>query len=150
MHDGYKYRVWYTNFNMYLQYVESYDRVNWSERTRVPIVLGIGIWHQEITFTGERYEALMVGADWGNWPEFRLFYATSDDGLDFGAGKEIIISNISPELYGMGAHKSSFVRRDGIYQFYIAVVASDNTWRLFYFEIAEENLYRIFACNMAE
>ena len=145
MHDGEKYRLWYTNFYSILYYIESADLVNWSERTRVRADLGgLGIWHHEIAFTGEKYEALLTSADWGNRPEFRLFYATSYDGMDFGVGREIVIERISPALEGLTVHKCAFVRRDGIYQMYIAVFDRNSRWRLFYFEIAEENLYRLF------
>jgi len=145
MRDGSTYRLWYTNFNSHLFLIESDDLTNWSERTRIRAELnGLGIWHHEIVYTGERYEALFTSADWGNHPEFRLFYAKSYDGLDFGIGREINIERISLELEGMTVHKCTFVKLNGVYQMYIAVFDANNVWRLFYFEISEENLHALF------
>ena len=143
--DGSMYRLWYTNFSSQLFYIESKDLINWSERIWVQADLGgLGIWHHEIRFTGERYEALLTSADWGNNPEFRLFHAVSYDGLDFGTGREISIRCISPALSELTVHKCSFVKIDRVYQMYITVFCNRNVWRLFYFEIAEENFYRLF------
>jgi len=145
MHNDSTYRLWYTNFNSQLFLINSTDLINWSERTQVKADLnGLGIWHHEIAFTGERYEALFTSANWENQPEFRLFFAVSDDGIDFGTGSEIDIEKISPELTGMTVHKCTFVNHDGVYQMYIAVFNHANVWRLFYFEVAEEMLYRLF------
>ena len=145
MHDGAVYRVWYTNFDSVLYYIESPDLVNWSPRVSVPADLGgLGIWHLDIVFTGEEYEALFTSANWSSEPTFRLFYATSSDGLSFGRGHEISIDRISPDLEGMTVHKCSFVRQNGIYQMYIAVFTPDSVWKLFYFEIAEEHLDVLF------
>jgi len=147
MHDGFKYRLWYANFYSHLFYIESVDLMAWSEKVRVRADLnGLGIWHHDIVFTGERYEALFTSADWGNHPVFRLFYAVSYDGIDFGTGSEMSIQRISPELEAMTVHKCTFVKIDGIYQMYIAVFDQDSVWRLFYFEIAEENLFKLFDC----
>ena len=145
MHDGSYYRLWYTNYYSALFYIRSPDAVNWTERTQVRADLnGLGIWHHDIVFNGEKYEALLTSADWGNSPLFRLFYAVSHDGLDFGTGREIRLDRISPELEGMTVHKCTFVRQNGIYQMYFAAFDQDSYWRLFYFEIHEENLYRLF------
>ena len=142
MYDDTKYRLWYATYNSSLFYIESRDLINWSERVRV--LPGFQVWHHELQFTGEMYEALLVGTDWDNEPQFRLFYATSYDGINFDKPKEIRIQSISPELEGMTVHKSSFVRQRGIYQFYIAAFTGNNVWRMFYFEIYEENLYKLF------
>jgi len=145
MHNDAQYRVWYTNFDSVLFYVESYDLENWSERRRVNANLGgLGVWHHDIVFTGKRYEALFTASNWGNHPTFRLFYANSHDGFNFGTGREIRIDRISPELESMTVHKCTFVKIDGVYQMYIAAFTRNNVWRLFYFEIAVENLYRLF------
>ena len=145
MYDGFKYRLWYANFTSALFYVESADLINWSPRRQVRADLnGFGIWHHDIVFTGEKYEALFTSADWGNEPRFRLFYAVSDDGLDFGIGREIVIEQISPALKGLTVYKSTFVRQNGIYQMYLSVFSNNYEWRLFYFEIAEEYLYKLF------
>lgn len=145
IHNGSKYRIWYANFNSQLFYIESDDFVSWSERVRVYADLGgLGIWHHEIRHTGEQYEALFTSADWGNNPQFRLFFAISDCGLDFGIGSEISVRCLSPALVEYTVHKCSFVKINGVYQMYFTVTCPRRTWRLFYFEIAEENLYRLF------
>ena len=145
MHDGERYRLWYATYQSVLFYIESTDLINWSERVRIHHDLGgLGIWHHDIIFTGEKYEALFISADWGNVPLFRLFYAVSYDAKNFGTGREISIGRISPELEEMTVHKSTFVRHEGIYQMYIAAFTRDSQWRLFYFEIAEDNLHKLF------
>jgi len=157
MRDGDTHRMWYTNFNSQLLYIETNDLLNWSERKYVTADLdGLGIWHHEINFDGRRYQALFVSADWDNWPQFRLFYADSECGMDFGVGREIDVAAISPQLADMSVHKSSFVRHNGMYQMYFAVFtpntnsrllsifARNDFWRLFYFEIAEEDLHMLF------
>ena len=145
MYNNGKYRVWYTHFTSALFYIESYDRINWTPRRQIiPNLGGLGIWHHDIVFTGGKYEALFTSADWGNEPVFRLFYATSYDGIEFDRGREICIRSISPELEGLTVHKSTFVRTNGIYQMYIAVFSSNEEWSLFYFEIPEEQLYKLF------
>jgi len=145
IHDGPVYRLWYTNFNSILYYIESSDMINWSERRHVQADLnGLGIWHHDISFTGEKYEALFTSADWDNQPVFRLFYASSADGLNFGTGHEIIIDRISPELKGMTIHKSTYVKTHGTYQMYLPVFNHNNVWKLFYLEISEENLHYLF------
>ena len=145
MYDGLTYRLWYANFTSALFYIESVDLVNWSPRRQIQADLnGFGIWHHDIVFTGEKYEALFTSADWGNEPRFRLFYAVSYDGLDFGVGREIFIEKISPALEGLTVHKSTFVKQSGIYQMYISVFSTNDEWRLFYFEIAEEYLHKLF------
>jgi len=144
INNGINYRMWYTNFYSQLFMIESDDLVSWSDRVQVSADLGgLGVWHHEIRFTGEKYEALFVSADWDNNPEFRLFYAVSYDGLDFGIGQEISIRCISPELSRLTVHKTSFVKIDGVYQIYMPVFNRRNVWKLFYFEISEENLYRL-------
>ena len=145
MHDGIRYRLWYATYGQVLYYIESMDLETWSTGTQVQFDLGgLGVWHHDIVFTGEKYEALFTSADWGNVPRFRLFYATSYDGIDFGTGREISVQRISPELEDLTVHKCTFVRQHGIYQMYIAVVSTNAEWKLFYFEIAEENLYKLF------
>jgi len=146
MYNNGTYRLWYTNFSSRLYFIQSHDLENWSVPERVRADLGgLGIWHHDIVFTGEQYEALLTGVDWGNSPEFRLFHTVSYTGLDLGVGREIIIQDISPELEAMTVHKSTFVKIDGVYQMYFAVFGLNNAWRLFYFEIAEENLHMLFA-----
>ncbi|MDR2168132.1 MAG: hypothetical protein LBE35_09840 [Clostridiales bacterium] len=149
MHDGYVYRLWYTNFYSGLFYIESYDALNWSEPVSVDFDLGgIGVWHHDIVFTGDRYEALLTAADWGGQRIFRLFYAVSYDGLSFDVGQEIMTDLISSYLVGMTPHKSTFVRQGGLYQFYIGIRNDDRVWRLFYFEILERNLPRLFQLHV--
>jgi len=144
MYDGITHRLWYTNFYSVLYIIESQDMVSWGERTRVTADLGgLGIWHHDIVFTGEGYEGLFTSADWGNRPQFRVFYATSHNGLDFGIGREIVIQDISPKLSRMTVYKSTFVKVDGVYQMYFALNRRE-AWGLFYFEIAEEHFYRLF------
>ena len=148
MGDGDTHRMWYANFSASLFYIETDDLINWTERIKVTASLdGLGVWHHEINYSGQRYEALFTGVDWGNWPLFRLFYATSYCGLDFGVGREIDVQGISPELANMSVHKVSFVLIDGVYQMYFTVFTPSEFWRLFYFEIAEENLYKLFIPN---
>lgn len=145
MHDGSVYRLWYANYYSVLYYTESADLIHWTPRERLQSNLGgFGIWHHDIMFTGELYEALLLSADFGNEPRFRLFYTTSYDGIHFEPGRELVPGKISPALEGMTAYKSTFVRQNGMYQIYLSVFTRDSEWKLFYFEIAEYDLCKLF------
>jgi len=144
------YRVFYTNFDLRMFMIESYDLVNWTPRKYVPLVLGEwGIWHQEFNYIGEIYQGLFTTLERAPYnspifPVHRLFVVESEDGVNFEPGAQILIEAISPELEGMTIHKSSFILKDGYYQMYFAMYGRDRVWHVFYFEIAQENLHMLF------
>jgi hypothetical protein len=149
--EGSRYRLWYSNYGGQLVHTESADLESWTAPQAVRVELSDGYvpWHQEMVRTDLGYEALLLGylpsqGD-GDSPPFALFYARSDDGLDFGEASLIEPTKVDPRLDGYHFYKSSLVKACGSYQLYLSVVAPDRAYKAFYRQLPVEDLPSLFA-----
>jgi hypothetical protein len=137
-------RLWYSDYGGEMLHIQSADRRSWSEPETVLIELADSYvpWHQEIIQTDLGYEALVLGyqPDDGAGAPFALFYAVSEDGLDWGRARQLKPENVDPWLAGSHFYKSSLVKADGVYQLYLSTVSPDGAQRPFYKQVKVEDL----------
>ncbi|MDR1635241.1 MAG: hypothetical protein LBS27_10055 [Bifidobacteriaceae bacterium] len=146
--EGSLYRLWYTNYGGELVYTQSSDLRSWTEPRPVPVAMSGGYipWHQEIVATDRGYEALLLGykSESRKTTSFALFYAQSDDGLDFGQASLIVPEKVDPRLAGYHFYKSSLVKDCGSYQLYLSTVSAQGAYLPFYKQIAIKSLADLF------
>lgn len=114
--DG-TYKAWYVSeYGIY--YRERVDG-EWSDsvETEIKYEDGAHTWHIDVIKTEKGYELLACGLDdFYDRKHMNLYYASSQDGMDWGTAEAILFpSQDSYNWDGGGLYKSTFVYSDGLY-----------------------------------
>ncbi len=135
IHEGSKYKLWFTNYNGDMKYRESNDGKSWTDAKLVNIKLpGYNPWHQDIIKTDLGYEIIFCAYAKGKFKDNNqeLYYSKSKNGIDF--EKPIKIISPSKEEYRLDnkmIYRSSILKIDGIYKIYYSAMDKKMRWHLF-------------------
>lgn len=120
------YKIWYTNYDCKLRYIESTDLSSFSK----PVIVNIknfnkGIWHSEIQYVDNTYHLVFMTRN--NY----LYYSSSKDGLNFMEPK--LIKSSLKELQGSKyyIYKTSYIINDNTIELYIPYRVN-GIWKMYY------------------
>ena len=112
------YKMWFVDKGNTLTYVEMKDDKEIKNETiKLEYPEKVKIWHLDVIKTKKGYEMIFVAyRNWSAYHFMNLYYAKSDDGLNFEPA-QLIMSNSQNrnDWDGQGLYRSSFIYKDGMY-----------------------------------
>lgn len=113
------YKMWYVDKKGIVKYATSQDGISWIDQRVIHIKYEkkLQTWHLDVISTQKGYEMLVVAFDdWKNHNDMSLYYASSNDGVQWSEAKEIVKPTIQTTYWdNKGLYRSSFIYENGKY-----------------------------------
>lgn len=122
IYDKNKYKIWFCRPN---ERYESVDGTNWTKLDNYSFFpKNYNFWHQDIIKTDVGYELVGMESVGSNT---RIIHFTSEDGINFKFGKEIV-KVLPNNKYGIkGFYKPALVKDNGVYYLFLSINWSNGT-----------------------
>lgn len=130
------YKIWYTNYDCNMKYIESNDLKKFNKPLDVKIKnFDKGVWHSEIQYKGGKYYLIFMTRN--NY----LYYTESKNGINFDEPK-LINTNLD-ELKGTYnyIYKTTFILRGNGIELYIPYKVNGR-WKMYHKVMTLDNFYK--------
>lgn len=133
IYDNGVYNIWFSNYSTNLYHTSTKDWINFQPVSTCNLSDkpdNISIWHHDIIKTNSGYEAVISAYTDKNSAVQSLYYAHSDDGVNFSEFKLILKPSTGSNFDNYSLYKSSLVKLSDKYLLYYSARNKAGQWHI--------------------